>query len=470
MANKRETIAIIGGGAAGLGAAWLLDESFDITIYEGAAALGGHARTVYVPSPAGSVPVDMGVIITKPWGYPNLYGLLELLDVPTFSSGVTIGASFGPHDTWVTGGGGALWERIREECSRFELAMFQAASLPEAERARPIRHLLRRQRYSRDFIDKALCPVLAMLVVTGSEPLDVPLSEVASLFPEYFSFFAPITWRFFSRGTHDYVERLAARLRGKIRVDAPVAAVRRHRDGVTVVDASGNAARFDQVVIATGADSARAIVMDATPLERTLLDSFRYARSRAYVHTDESVLSPYLPRSTSFQYTSFGDPIGPEFRGAVTYDVGAHYDAPGLFATLSWEGTEAPLPRGILASQTWAHLIVTPHVVRARARLHEIQGVRRTWYCGEYTTVVSHEGALVSGMAVAEAIGAKYPLAGLPLAARGFAALRGMMFPKPLEKAAPERERGARRPAPRPRAGEKRAAPRRSAAPGRARP
>src|SRR5262249_19409154 len=156
--------------------------------------------------------------------------------------------------------------------------------------------------------------------------LDLPLSEVAALFPDYFSFFDPVTWRFFSRGTADYVKRLAARLRGKIRVSTPVAAVRRDRGGVTVVDASNDPARFDQVVIATGAENARAILTDATPLERTLLASFRYAHSKAYVHTDESVLSPYLPQSVGLQYTAHGDRIGPEFRGAVSYNVGAHYD------------------------------------------------------------------------------------------------------------------------------------------------
>ena len=56
-------IAIIGSGAAGLGAAWLLSQRFETVIYEAAAKLGGHANTVDVMGPQGPVCVDTGFIV-----------------------------------------------------------------------------------------------------------------------------------------------------------------------------------------------------------------------------------------------------------------------------------------------------------------------------------------------------------------------------------------------------------------------
>lgn len=115
------------------------------------------------------------------------------------------------------------------------------------------------------------------------------------------------------------------------------------------------------------------------------------------------------------------------------------------------ENTEEPRPGAVLAMRQWGHRIVTPESYAARRRLHQVQGVNRTWFCGAYTTFQSHEAALVSGMAVAEQLGAEYPFADLPLAARIHALLRGVMFPQPGREpprvAAPRVSGPRRRPA-----------------------
>jgi hypothetical protein len=75
-------LAIIGSGIAGLGAAWLLKDKYDITIFEAGKYAGGHTNTIDVPLPQGGVqPVDTGFIVFNEHTYPHLLKLFRELRV-----------------------------------------------------------------------------------------------------------------------------------------------------------------------------------------------------------------------------------------------------------------------------------------------------------------------------------------------------------------------------------------------------
>ena len=68
---KRQKIAIIGSGVAGMTAAWLLNRTHDVQIFEKNDYLGGHTRTLKVNEGADhGTPVDTGYIVMNHRNYP----------------------------------------------------------------------------------------------------------------------------------------------------------------------------------------------------------------------------------------------------------------------------------------------------------------------------------------------------------------------------------------------------------------
>ena len=61
------------------------------------------------------------------------------------------------------------------------------------------------------------------------------------------------------------------------------------------------------------------------------------------------------------------------------------------------------------AEFTYAHPLFDGPAIAAQARLHEIQGVDRLWFCGAWGGYGFHEDGLRSGMQVAAALGCQAP-------------------------------------------------------------
>jgi cyclopropane fatty-acyl-phospholipid synthase-like methyltransferase len=69
-------IAVVGAGVSGLVAAHLLNAEHEVTLFEAAGYLGGHANTVRVDTPNETHAVDTGFIVFNDRNYPNFERLL----------------------------------------------------------------------------------------------------------------------------------------------------------------------------------------------------------------------------------------------------------------------------------------------------------------------------------------------------------------------------------------------------------
>ena len=75
-------IAVIGSGISGLTAAYLLQRSHEVTVFEADSRIGGHTSTVEVEAAGRGWAVDTGFIVFNETTYPNFVTLLRRIGVP----------------------------------------------------------------------------------------------------------------------------------------------------------------------------------------------------------------------------------------------------------------------------------------------------------------------------------------------------------------------------------------------------
>ena len=423
-------IAIVGGGVAGLGAAWGLHhhpDRFDFRIFEAQDQIGGNAVTVDMPQDDGSsIPFDISVTACIPSVYHHIVLLMqqfgiELLDTK-FSYTVEYGGRIYAHDY-----DSEIKEDLQSEIAKFQRLLRRMHRIGWLTRSRskflnalnPFNYismgtLLKLGRFSDEFKYQVLKPMFVNFVL-ATNVFDMP----AALFTRYLDFFdierATPMWTW-DQGTRRIYENLTANFRDKIYLSRPVRKVYRNAESVVIEDAEGVQETFDDVIFACNADQALAILDNPTRLERYILSSIRYDASlhhEAVVHHDASVLpsnetQPLETRSNHIQQ------YGPKPDNyEVTYIM--HNQQPWVNRSdkpclVTYNPVNPIDERKILKRHRFQHIIHdVRHVALIVNLFRFVQGRRQTWHCGAHTLINSQETCFITGLAAARQIGADYP-------------------------------------------------------------
>ena len=98
-------------------------------------------------------------------------------------------------------------------------------------------------------------------------------------------------WRTVAGGSRRYVDALVAPFRDRLRLATPVRAIRRASPTTSRCSrAAASPSASTQVVLATHADQALALLADATPREHEVLGAIPYQPNEAVLHTDRRLL------------------------------------------------------------------------------------------------------------------------------------------------------------------------------------
>lgn len=415
-AATQQRIAVVGAGVAGLSAGWLLSKSSDVVVYERDARLGGHSNTVDVAVDDGraDIPVDTGFIVFNEPSYPNFVALLDHLGVASETSCMSFGVSMNRGRVEYSGRTlSSVFARRANAASPTFLKML--ADIPRFHRAArrtlsagfcahaSLGDFVDHGGYGRGFRDHFLKPMAAAIWSTPQMRIfDYPAFSFLRFFENHglLQVLNLPEWRTVSGGSRAYVEQLARSLSGKARVGAGVVSIERKGGKVRLRDTLGGEDVFDHVVLATHADSARAMIGDLTPREDKILSAFTYQSNRAVLHKDRRAMPARARAWSSWNY------IGDEDAGAVTYWMNRLQNLPckdDIFVTLNPQ--QEIDPALAIAQFEYDHPMFNVDTERAQESIWSIQGAGGLWYAGAHLGHGFHEDGVQAGLAVAEAIG-----------------------------------------------------------------
>ncbi len=403
-------IAVIGAGIAGNVAAARLHTAHEVTVFEAAARIGGHSHTHEIEVAGRCIAVDTGFIVYNERTYPRFTALLARLGVATQESSMSFSVRDEASGLEYNGTSlNTLFAQRRNLVRPAFLGMVRdilrfhrdAPQLLDAQGPEEtLGDFLAAGHYGRAFRELYVIPMGAAIWSTDPvRMLDFP----ARFFVRFLHNHGMLTvddrpvWRTVVGGSARYVERLTAPFADRIRLATPVESVRRLPGGVLVKPRGHEAQRFDAVFIACHSDEALALLADPDAAEREVLGAIPYRRNEAVLHTDARLL-PRIPLArAAWNYHRLADPAGPV---ALTYCMNTlqRLESPvPLLVTLN--RSDAIDPDRVLRRMHYSHPVFTAASVAAQARHREVNGARRTYYCGAWWRNGFHEDGVVSAEA-----------------------------------------------------------------------
>lgn len=416
-------IAIVGGGVAGITAAYLLQRDHQVSLYEKNSYIGGHTHTITIPSgPDAGTPVDTGFIVLNDRTYPILNRLFRELGVSIRKSDMSFGyfheksgfqyasrnlkslfaqrRNLRDPGYWFMLAEILLFNRLVR--NRLNKGMLAAVTLGQ---------FLHRFRFSDRFRKQYLFPMVAAIWSAPDLAVDrFPMLTFARFFDNHglLTIHHHPQWYHVAGGSHTYVKAFLEQFQGEVFTRADIVSIERRNGGVTIKDADGAAQTFDQVVIATHADEAYRLLADPSNDEQRLLGAWRYSTNQTYLHTDLAWMPSNPNAWASWNIirgarSDRGSPV------TLTYHMNRLQQLKTRNQYLVTLNPFRPIAEDkIIARMTYTHPVFTFGSLGTQPDLPGLNGVRNTFFCGSYFGYGFHEDAARSGVQAASAIGVRH--------------------------------------------------------------
>ncbi len=409
-------IAVIGAGISGMGAANMLALNHHVTLFEAGDDLGGHARTV-VAGKNGDQPVDTGFIVFNYANYPHLAALFKELDVPVVKSNMSFGAS-------IDGG------RLEYALTSIPAFFAQPKNALNPAFLRMVRDIFRFNKHALEiasdpaltiggFLDALgagsyfrkyyLAPLSGAIWSTPTEKImDFPAYAMINFFHNHglLGYSGQHQWYTVEGGSRQYVNRLETQLRNRgvqIRLNAPVAWVRRGLQGPQVRAMAGDWESFDEVIFATHSDDTLRLLSDPSAQETKALGAIHYQPNDVILHADERMMPKRRSTWASWVYTEDKNAVSE--RIDLTYWMNSLQPIPmddPHFVTLN---TKREIRQELIYDQvTLRHPVYDLEALAAQKEITGFNGTQNTWFCGAWMKQGFHEDGLASAVDVGHAL------------------------------------------------------------------
>lgn len=400
-------VAVIGAGGAGLTAAWLLEQEHDVTLYEQADRLGGHAQTIAVEVEGQPVAVDAGFEFLSEAMFPTFLRLLRALDVPLkpyrmlvtmFNTRDGSGYLMPPFHGWRIFPEGFTPRKLADLLRFTAILRASAPLMRSRDTTITVEKFLDLLAVPADFRTRFMYPYLQ--VGWGVTLKDIK-SFAAYDVLKYSYLNTPATliprgWKEIVGGTQTYVRAIAESYRRvRVRLGAGVTTIERDAAGYRVVDDQGETETYDHIVLATNANQAATTLLrtEGAGEARDLLRQFRYFETTIALHGDTRLMPPQRRHWSVVNIRYDG-----EYSQCSVWRPWKS-DAP-VFK--SWVTHDTALPEPLYATVRYLHPRVDTSYFALQAKLQALQGRNNLWLAGMYMADVDcHESAVLSAVNVA---------------------------------------------------------------------
>ncbi len=427
-------IAVVGGGIAGVGAAWSLQRSgYEVDLFEKGPALGGNAKTFRWRVDGGYAESPLLVVAWPQMYYHNYELLLDQLGVGIETLPISYFVQT-PEGHFCQDGQTGIQKRFAPEFRRWKkLVAFVSKVndffLPKARHDSlyhfsyfnplnliPLFWMARLFGISREFWDTIFVPIHCASFITtsmrGVPAVILPLLESIVPLEE------PTQMGTWQGAPRQVFDRMTARFSERVHTEHEITSVGR-RDGSFVLrDSKGRSYEADEVVFACDSTSVLNALETPSWLQRLLLGKAQYvddvdpAFSSFVVHSDTSILPGKHRERILSDYNTYSEIDG---AGALecTFVISAQNPStkdkgvPMLVTFNSKRVIEKVQKRIELPHPT--HSVSLQNLI-IMSMMRHLQGKDGVHYCGTFTTPEGgHDLSFMSGLVVAHAIGADYP-------------------------------------------------------------
>lgn len=411
--GPRKRIAIIGGGISGLSAAYYLTPFHDISLFEAAPRLGGHARTV-MAGKNGDQPVDTGFIVFNYVTYPYLTRLFRDLDVPVIKSEMSFCASI--NDGELEYGLNSLNAVAAQKRNLLRPQFFKMiadiirfgkqAEAAAKDDKKTIGELVEELGLGNWFRNNYLLPMCGAIWSTPVAEVDqFPAKSLVQFFRNHalLAGTGEHQWWTVKGGSIEYVRRLETSLIARgcdIRMGTAVHHLKRDDVGIHIETGDPQTSIFDEVILACHSDQSLKILGEnATKAEAQALGSVRYQPNKAVLHCDTGQMPRRKACWSSWSYRSQDGDIG------VTYWMNKLQGIPEhdpLFVTLN---PSKPIPRHAVYDEVqFYHPVFDKAALKAQQSIRDMQGQNNTWFAGAWNRHGFHEDGIASAMRIVRAL------------------------------------------------------------------
>ncbi len=416
--TARRRIAIVGGGAGGIGAAYLLSPQHDVEIFEAGSKIGGHCDSRVVEYKGVKVNVDLGAQFFHPDTHPSYVSLLEELGLYNPDNPKSDESIEAPGSICIFAKNAFL--PVFSSKHPYLTPFFAVDFLIYSQYARNV--ILQNQSWemtlaewvgslpvTQKFKDSLVFPWISATIGTTIENAKRSsarsiLQTFALAFPA--NIFAGASTFNSALGLEGNLRRMLDRSPGvQVNVNSAVQGLSYQDGNWTVQTASGNHGPYS------------AVVMNAPPqISKTLLQPLAWAsdivpvlnkyetfETRMLIHTD----AKYANRDKNFWAVYNGMVEGSACEGSIWYG-GIHEKLPTggtLDIFKSWASRRSADPANIIYERRFHHPLITPEGIRAARTMRGFQGRNSLYFSGQAMTGFDlQESALYSAMKVAETL------------------------------------------------------------------